>query len=67
MSKKEEERSIFEGERCEICGKPAKHYLFASFICESEECIQEARKRRGGPGGHQKLKMLEMGKPKKKD
>jgi len=45
-----------EKEKCEICGKPAKHFLFASFICDYEECIQKARERRGGPGGHQAKK-----------
>jgi len=67
MPKKDEGKSIFEGEKCEICGKPAEHYLFASFVCDCEDCIQHARERRGGPGGHQKLKMLEMGRVKKKE
>ena len=50
-------------ETCEICGKPAKHFLFACFVCDSEECIQKARVQRGGPGGHQKKKWAEqMGK-----
>ena len=48
-----------EKEKCEICGKPAKNFLFASFLCDCEECIQAARERRGGPGGHQKLKFAE--------
>jgi hypothetical protein len=46
-------------EKCEICGKPAKNFLFASFLCECEECIQAARDRRGGPGGHQAKKWAE--------
>lgn len=46
-----------EGEKCEICGKPATRFLFASFVCDDEECIEKARKRRGGPGGHQNRKL----------
>lgn len=42
-----------EKEKCDICGKPAKHFLFAAFVCDCEECIQKAREQRGGPGGHQ--------------
>lgn len=45
-----------EGETCEICGKPAKRFLFASFLCDDEACIEKARERRGGPGGHQKAR-----------
>ena len=37
---------------CEFCGKKATNYLFASFVCESNDCIQKAMDRRGGPGGH---------------
>jgi hypothetical protein len=43
---------IFKGEKCVICGKPAENFLFAAFVCGSDECIEEARKLRGGPGGH---------------
>lgn len=43
---------IFKGEKCEFCGKPAENFLFAAFVCCSDECIEEARKVRGGPGGH---------------
>jgi hypothetical protein len=43
---------IFKGEKCEFCGKQAENFLFAAFLCESEECIEKARKARGGPGGH---------------
>ena len=43
---------IFKGERCEFCGKQAENFLFAAFLCESEECVEKARKARGGPGGH---------------
>jgi len=48
-------------EKCEICGKPATRFLFAAFVCDDEKCIDEARQRRGGPGGHQKQKMFAMG------
>jgi len=41
---------------CEICGKPAKHILFAAFVCDNEDCIEQARINRGGPGGHMKRK-----------
>ncbi|HJX04391.1 MAG TPA: hypothetical protein VJ489_01085 [Thermoplasmata archaeon] len=50
-------------EKCQICRKPAKHFLFATFVCDDEVCIQKARKQRGGPGGHQKKKMLDYMKP----
>ena len=53
---------MFKGEKCEICGEPATHYLFASFVCDCEECIEKARGQRGGPGGHQKMKMLNLSK-----
>jgi hypothetical protein len=49
-------------EKCEICGKPATHFLFAAFVCDSEECIQKAREQRGGPGGHQKQKFFSKAK-----
>ena len=52
-------------ERCQICGKPATHFLFATFVCDSEECIQEAREQRGGPGGHQKQKLFAWRKSEK--
>ena len=45
-------KGIFKGEKCEICGSQAENFLFAAFICESEECIEIARDQRGGPGGH---------------
>ncbi|UCE73667.1 MAG: hypothetical protein JSV56_11665 [Methanomassiliicoccales archaeon] len=43
---------IFKGQNCEFCGKPAVNFLFAALVCDSDECIEKARKRRGGPGGH---------------
>lgn len=48
-----------EGETCEICGKPAKRFLFATFLCDDEACIEKARERRGGPGGHKKQKVTD--------
>jgi len=49
-------------EKCEICGEPATRFLFASFVCDCEDCIQKARERRGGPGGHQKQKFFSKAK-----
>ena len=43
---------IIKGEKCVFCGKPAENFLFAAFVCGSDECIEEARTVRGGPGGH---------------
>ncbi len=43
---------IFKGEKCEFCGKQAENFLFAAFVCGSDECIEKARLVRGGPGGH---------------
>ena len=45
-----------EKECCEICGRPAKHFQFARFICEREECANQAMEERGGPAGHIKAK-----------
>jgi len=50
-----------EKERCQFCGKPAKHFLFAAFVCDDEECIEKARVERGGPGGHMKKKLRDQG------
>ena len=52
-------------DRCQICGKPATHFLFAAFVCDSEECIQKAREQRGGPGGHKKQKLFDWRKSEK--
>ncbi|MCQ5375963.1 MAG: hypothetical protein NO474_05140 [Methanomassiliicoccales archaeon] len=46
-----------EKEKCQFCGRQAKHFLFAAFVCDSEDCIEKARIERGGPGGHMKNKM----------
>ena len=51
---------MFNDKKCEICGKPAKTYLFGSFVCGSEECIEKAKMLRGGPAGH-KLKVVSVG------
>lgn len=50
-------------EECEICGKKATRFLFASFLCDDEACIEKARERRGGPGGHMKRKMSDWKGP----
>jgi hypothetical protein len=39
---------------CQICGKPSKNVFFATYLCDSDECINKARDYRGGPGGHKK-------------
>jgi hypothetical protein len=44
---------------CQFCGKKAKQYCFAAFVCDSEDCIDKAREERGGPGGHMKKKHAE--------
>lgn len=45
-------------EKCQICGKPATRFLFATFVCDDEKCIEIARGNRGGPGGHKKREMF---------
>ena len=45
-----------EDYQCQFCGRTAKNFLFAAFVCESDECIEKARVERGGPGGHMKRK-----------
>jgi hypothetical protein len=46
------QKDIFKGEKCEFCGEQADNFLFASFLCDSDDCIEKARGARGGPGGH---------------
>jgi hypothetical protein len=41
---------------CQFCGRKAKQFCFAAFVCESEDCIDKAREERGGPAGHMKNK-----------
>ena len=41
---------------CQFCGKTATNFVFAAFVCDSDKCIEKARKERGGPGGHMKRK-----------
>jgi hypothetical protein len=45
-----------EEEKCQFCGKQAKHYAFAAFVCDSTDCMDKAIDERGGPGGHMKTK-----------
>lgn len=45
-----------EKEKCRFCGRQAKHFAFAAFVCDREECMEKARIERGGPGGHMKRK-----------
>ena len=44
-------------EPCEFCGKDSERYMFAAFICGSDECLEKAMEKRGGPGGHMALKI----------
>ncbi len=52
-------KGFFKSEKCEFCGNQAENFLFAAFLCGSDDCIEKARKMRGGPGGHRIKK--EMG------
>ena len=45
-----------EKEKCQVCGGQAKQFVFAAYLCSSEECVEKARLERGGPGGHMKNK-----------
>ncbi|MCL2711676.1 MAG: hypothetical protein FWD37_00135 [Methanomassiliicoccaceae archaeon] len=45
-----------EDHECQFCGKTATNFVFAAFVCSSDECIEKARIERGGPGGHMKRK-----------
>jgi hypothetical protein len=45
-----------EEEKCQFCGRQAKHYAFAAFVCDSMDCMDKAILERGGPGGHMKAK-----------
>ena len=49
-----------KGETCEICGKPSTRFLFAAHVCDNDACIEKARERRGGPGGHKKRDLSEL-------
>lgn len=51
---------MLDSKVCEICGRPAKTYLFGSFLCEDNECMEKARMLRGGPAGH-KLRVVSIG------
>jgi hypothetical protein len=48
-----------ESEHCQFCGRQAKQFVFAAFVCDREECVDKAREERGGPGGHMKKKHQE--------
>ena len=39
---------------CQFCGKPSTNVFFATYVCDSEKCIDKAREARGGPAGHKK-------------
>ncbi len=45
-----------EEEKCQICGRQAKYFQFATFICDNEECMEKAMQERGGPAGHIRAK-----------
>jgi hypothetical protein len=45
-----------EEEKCQICGRPAKNFQFATFVCDRDECVEQAMHERGGPAGHIKAK-----------
>ena len=45
-----------EEEKCQFCGRQAKHFAFAAFVCDSKDCMDKAIDERGGPGGHMKAK-----------
>ena len=45
-----------EDHKCQFCGRTASNFVFAAFVCDSDDCIEKARIERGGPGGHMKRK-----------
>ena len=55
-----------EKEKCQVCGRPAKNFQFAMFICERDECVEQAMEERGGPAGHIKAKREAEAKKEKK-
>lgn len=34
---------FFKGRKCAVCGKPATRGHFGLFLCDSEECLCQAR------------------------
>lgn len=44
--------TIFNDKKCDICGKPAKTYMFGCFICDDRKCLEKAKRLRGSPAGH---------------
>lgn len=51
----------FKDYKCQFCGKPSTNFVYAAFVCDAVECIEQAREERGGPAGHMKRKA--EGKP----
>jgi len=47
---------IIEDYDCQICGKKATQFVFATFCCADKTCVEKAMEERGGPGGHMKRK-----------
>ena len=39
---------------CQFCGRPSTRVMFAAYVCDSEECLNQAMEQRGGPAGHKK-------------
>lgn len=37
---------FFRGKKCEICGKPATRGHFGRLLCDSNECLSQARETR---------------------
>ncbi len=54
------ENTIFTNRTCDICGRPAKNYMFGCFICDNEICLKKARLLRGSPAGHN-IKVVAVG------
>ena len=52
--------TIFKDRKCDICGKPAKTYMFGCFICDDNECLERAKVLRGAPAGHN-IKVVSVG------
>ena len=41
---------FFKGRKCSICGKDATRAHFGRFLCDSNECIDQARETRDCAG-----------------
>ena len=46
-----------EKQKCQFCGRRARYFAFAAFVCDSDDCMEKAKMERGGPGGHIKRKI----------